>query len=420
MPRFRSTALGVAVGLAWSVPAVAQSQTGLDATGAVALTYTDNLYNAAADPEPGRPDRASAWYLTYTPGLQLSHQRQRATYQLAYAHSITQYLTTIDADAHGDMGSAGASYTLSPQDRLSLGLSGSRITNAFTLSDATTLGQLQTDSRSTIVTGAVTQSYTHEYSERWAGQQTAGIALSKATRGIGTHPLSMTLNGAIGPDYRLERDTWSFRANVLYYHLFSARRGELYTPRQRRIQAGPQVTWMHRFSEEWTSTLNAGVEFAHWMGASQFVEPEPRWGARLEWQRDPFRAGISYSGGATSNLYTQGLVYQDMVALDAGWVVLETRPRLELSTTEALARNDPASAPGMPAQPTLYVASSSTTLRLMPWEFLGFSLDYRHTRQFGANSNTQGFADYYRNDVILSVTGQWPIFSTGSEAAEGE
>lgn len=405
-----------------------RAQMRLSATGSASLAYTDNLFNASARPLPGRPGREEAWYIIVAPGVTVEYDTERGAYSLSYSHSFLHFLTTIDAQTHGDTAALRARYELTPRDNLTMAVSGTRTSSAFSRADgspagqldvgAAVPGQLQPDTGTSFLTGRVMQGFEHEYSPNWLGRQSMAWGVTKPVGSALPQPLRMTAAFSLGAQYSLERDVWGLDVRTSYYHGFSTGNGENRVPRLRYLQSGPVGTWTHELSPEWRSMLQAGFAVGTALEGDTPVRLSPNLGASLEYGREYYSATLTYAAQASPNLYTNRVYYSDSVALSGAWVVLPDQG-VSLYTSHAASANRPLVSPGVASRSTLFMWTSGGGIAWAYREWPRVTLSYDHTEQFGARRTDLELANYYRNQVTLTVQGILPIFETGPVTSPG-
>lgn len=405
--------LGLSASFA-AVPAWAQSATTAAGTGSATVTYTDNLYNAPANPAPDGPTKQSSLYLALTPGVALSHERARSGYALTYAHSFFRYLTAAEADSHGDELAAAADYRLTPVDDISFRVLGSRSSTATLLMDPTAQGRPQPDTAATFYTGSATQSWSHAFSAEWAATQAASFGIATVTDSQLPEPWRQTTSGSVGAIYSLPSDTYTFEWTGSYFRSSAAERGDLRVPKVRYFETGPEVGWAHVIDEQWATKLGGGIGSRY----SPSEDPRlsiapPTFSAGLEWQLAPYAAALSYSASTDVNLFTNRVYYTDAASLSASWSILP-RQAVDVSTKHTVSANRPLISPeavgASSEEATTYAWTSTAGLTWAPPGLPRFSLTYAHAAQVTTGDSNLGTTspDFHRNQIAFSVGWEYP------------
>lgn len=411
---------GTALCLAAVRPVQAQTETRAFGLGSAAITYTDNLYNAANGAPPDSPQKESAWYLTLAPGAGLTHERRRSAYELTYLHPFFWYLTTVDAEAHGDQLAVTSEHALTPVDSLSFGLAGARSSTATMLTEPTAMGGPLPDPSATVYTGTASQGYSHEFSPNWRGTESATFGVARDAGTDLPEPWRFTLSGSLGAAYTLARDAWSLDWTSSYFHSRSAARNGERVPRARYLHSGPMATWRHDLSEEWSSLLTVGTGLSYYPDE----EPEtrltpPTIGATLNWEHGWYTASLLYSASVEYDLLTNAVYYRDEAGVSGAWEMLP-RQQVVFTTSHSVSANRPLVAPAAAASAdndaTIYAWMSIAALTWSPERLPFFSLIYVHAAEFAADGlgpypGSRTDWEFQRNQVTFSMGWQYPQVS---------
>ncbi len=418
----QATVLPLALGLFWPASGLAQSVTQLAGTGQAGITFTDNLYNAPEEPLPGEEEKESAWYLVLAPGVVLSHERRLSSYELTYTHSFFRYLTSVEADMHGDELEAVAAYRLTPLDDLTFSLSGSRASTATLITDPTAEGRPQPDAFGTYYTLTATQGFAHRFSRTWAGRQTGSFSVTTASGEDVAQGNRYVSNAAVGATYTLRHDAFGFDWTAAYYHSSRYRHDGFEVPRTRYLNTGPAASWMHNLDEHWSTSLNAGIGLSYQPDQLDNAEVEsgtslapPTLGAGIHWQYRHYMATLAYAGTTRPDLLTNRVYYTDSVSMGAAWVV-SPRRRVTLATNHIVSSNSslvsPVEVNEEMEEPTTYTMSSSATLTWLPVGMLELGLHYVHAAELiDGTAEEASHRDFHRNQVTFTVGWQYPEFN---------
>jgi hypothetical protein len=402
-----SRALAITGAVLGCVCTQARAQTSVFATGSAKLTYTDNLFNRSSRVAPGGVGRQETWFVTLSPGVGLTHEAPRASYDLTYSHSFIHYLTAIRAQAHGDTALARARYQLSPVDLLAVQATAVRTSTVLMLrEEESDSGQAQPDTTAEFLSGSAQQSLTHRYSPNWVGRESVSFRTSKPIRAELKQPWRFYAAGRIGAEHEQEYDAWALEWTTTYYHSLPVEREGQDIPRAVYVQGGPLATWRHELSEEWQSEVHAGLALGSWSGRPGPVRLVPAFGAALLWEQDNDGFRLGYTGVVTPNLYTNQLYFSDTGTLAGRWGFLPDQ-HLFFFSSHAFSRNRTLTAPGESRFPAFYTWTSSAGVRWSPEGILGAELRYDHREQFGSNE-AMGISAFYRNQVSLDAQIHWP------------
>ncbi len=408
-----------------SQPAAAQVALDWDVSGAATIAFTDNV---AATPEPGddatseTPRPEADGYGTLSPAVRLQLETPSITHTLGYAFGYNFYFIHHDANTFSNSLSYGMRAVVGNRSELTLSLSGTQST-AQQLTLLGPAGQTQAqpntglDGSNILVGAGLGQGVTTELSPTWTFQQAFQGSLAQTI--IEEDFDQKTYIGSLGFNVAkaFVSDTLSIeQGNDVQYTPPVIVDDAIATERMAQLLHRARLVWTHDLSDEWATTLGAGIVFGYEATNPAPPVPQPSGNASIGWRGLSGSFAISAAHDAAPSILLRQVTLNDTLAIN-GQVPLPEGFDISGSTsggiTRTLLEEGGLGPPGVSllADAALGWIPASAPVRI--------EVRYQFTRQFSLDPDEANplFPTIQRHTGLLTTTFAFPGAPTAGGAA---
>ncbi len=413
-----SLAVGVVVSVV-AAPAVARADSwSLHILGTIETGWTDNVFSAPTDPQPGveTPAREGDVYTRIQPGLLFAWERPNIVNQFDYTLEGNMYASHDEAWSLSHRAGWRGFFLLTPRSEISSGVQlGVGTLNTFSTRTTADAGQVNVlpSAQSKFVSLDGNQHYSYQVSRETRFTQsglarlfqTEDTALMSTSRGY-------QIGGSLGLDRSWRFDAVGLNVGTSFVSLERDAGGLAEGSDQMNAQA--TVSWRRDLNVRWTSTVDGGITSIVPLDDGDEIVIQPTVGVGVGYFPNWGSAGVQVRRSVAPNLLiAQNTVSDSAIAnawLPLPWLAADPMlPKLSVQGTLGFSRTQIIDSASGQLQSGFDVASVDAALNYAARPGLNASLRYQFIVQDGADDALAGEVfGYYRHTVLLTFHGRWP------------